>query len=45
MSSGGSGKTSGEIVYELAENVLGKLPDALDMDLASKEMFKVSECP
>ena len=41
MSSGGIGKTSDEIVYELAESVLGKLPDILDMELASKDMFKV----
>eukprot|EP00794_Sanderia_malayensis_P006345 gene6346-7072_t len=40
MSSGGTGKTSDEIVYELAESVLGKLPDSLDMELASKDMFK-----
>ena len=41
MSSGGSGKTSDEIVYELAESILGKLPDILDMDNAQKDLFKV----
>ena len=41
MSSGGSGKTSDEIVYELAESILGKLPDILDMENAQKDLFKV----
>lgn len=41
MSSGGTGKTSDEIVYELADSILGKLPDLLDMETASKELFKV----
>eukprot|EP00112_Aurelia_sp_Birch-Aquarium-sp1_P012490 Seg2627.4 transcript_id=Seg2627.4/GoldUCD/mRNA.D3Y31 product="Dynein heavy chain 6 axonemal" protein_id=Seg2627.4/GoldUCD/D3Y31 len=42
MSSGGTGKTSDEIVYELADSILGKLPDLLDMETASKELFKTS---
>ena len=41
MVSSGGGKTSDEIVYELAENILGKLPDNLDMDKASKALFEV----
>ena len=41
MSTGGSGKTSDEIVYELADSILGKLPDILDMENAHKDLFKV----
>ncbi len=41
MVSSGGGKTSDEIVYELAENILGKLPDNLDMDKADKALFEV----
>lgn len=41
MASGGSGKTSDEIVYELAESILSKLPAALDMEKADKAMFEV----
>lgn len=41
MSTGGSGKTSDEIVFELADSILGKLPDILDMDTAHKDLFKV----
>ena len=44
MSSGGTGKTSDEIVFELADSILGKLPDLLDMETASKELFKVRFC-
>jgi len=40
MSTGGSGKTSDEIVYELADSILGKLPDVLDMENAHKDLFK-----
>lgn len=43
MSTGGSGKTSDEIVYDLAESILGKLPDILDMDNAHKDLFKVKQ--
>ena len=42
LASGGSGKTSDEIVYELAESILGKLPDILDMETAHKDLFKVN---
>ena len=41
LASGGSGKTSDEIVYELAESILSKLPAALDMEKADKAMFEV----
>ena len=44
MASAGGGKTSDEIVYELAENILGKLPDNLDMEKANKGLFEVSYC-
>ena len=43
MVSSGGGKTSDEIVYELAENILGKLPDNLDMDKANKALFEVKK--
>lgn len=35
------GKTSDEIVYELAESILGKIPDTLDIDKSLPEMFEV----
>lgn len=41
MASGGSGKTSDEIVYELAESILSKLPVLLDMEKADKAIFEV----
>ena len=41
LASGGSGKTSDEIVYELADSILAKLPDALDMEKADKALFEV----
>ena len=41
LASGGSGKTSDEIVYELAESILSKLPLALDMEKADKAIFEV----
>ncbi|XP_015770017.1 PREDICTED: dynein heavy chain 6, axonemal-like [Acropora digitifera] len=40
LASGGSGKTSDEIVYELAESILSKLPAALDMEKADKAIFE-----
>ena len=42
LASGGSGKTSDEIVYELADSILSKLPNALDMEKADKAIFEVS---
>lgn len=41
LASGGSGKTSDEIVYDLADSILSKLPAALDMEKADKSMFEV----
>jgi len=43
LSSGGIGKTSDEIVYELSDNILSKLPDKLDMELAHKSLLVVSK--
>ena len=40
LASGGSGKTSDEIVYELADSILSKLPLLLDMEKADKVMFE-----
>lgn len=40
LASGGSGKTSDEIVFELAESILAKLPVLLDMEKADKSMFE-----
>ena len=40
LASGGSGKTSDEIVYELAESILSKLPVLLDMEKANKAIFE-----
>ena len=37
------GKTSDEIVYELAENILNRLPEKLDLEKASPEIFQVSQ--
>ena len=41
LSSGGGAKSSDEIVYELADSILGKLMDKLDIDNAKAEMFEV----
>lgn len=41
--SSGGGKTNDEIVYELAESILQKLPEKLDLDKALPEMFEVME--
>ena len=41
LASGGSGKTSDEIVYELADSILSKLPVLLDMEKADKVIFEV----
>ncbi|KAH3860157.1 hypothetical protein DPMN_023048 [Dreissena polymorpha] len=43
MSGGSSGKSNDDIVYELAESILGKLMDKLDIDLANREMFEPDE--
>jgi len=36
------GKSSDDIVYDLAESIKEKLPDKLDMDEARQDMFDVS---
>lgn len=41
LASSGGGKTNDEIVYELADSILSKLPDVLDMEKADKSLFKV----
>ena len=38
--SAGGGKTSDEIVYELAQSVLDRLPETLDIDQANPVMFE-----
>ncbi len=42
MASTGGGKTSDEIVYDLAESILNKVPDILDLDKAEQSLFEVS---
>ena len=42
LSSSSGEKTSDEIVFELAGNILNKIPDKLDIDKALPEMFEVS---
>ena len=39
----GGGKTNDEIVAELAENILGKLPEKLDPDNGLAELFEPNE--
>ena len=41
MASSGGGKTNDEIVYDLAESILHKIPDVLDLDEAEKSLFEV----
>ena len=41
MSAGGGGKSSDEIVYELAESILGKLMDKLDLENIRQDMLEV----
>ncbi len=40
VSSGGGGKSNDEIVYELADSILSKLPDKLDIDTAPQALFE-----
>lgn len=40
LGGGGGGKSNDDIAYELAENILGKLRDKLNLDDALKEMFE-----
>ena len=44
LAGSGGGKTSDEIVYELAENILNRIPEKLDLEKASPELFQVSMC-
>ena len=39
MSSGGSGKSNDEIVFELSDSILSKLPDKIDIEKAPQSMF------
>ena len=41
MASSGVGKTSDEIVFELSESILKRLPDILDLDNALPSLFEV----
>ena len=41
LASSGGEKTSDEIVFELAGNILNKIPDKLDIDAALPELFEV----
>ena len=41
MASSGGGKTNDEIVFELADSILGKIPEKMDIDKAVPEMFEV----
>ncbi|XP_074661680.1 dynein axonemal heavy chain 6-like [Tubulanus polymorphus] len=43
MSSGTSGKSNDDIVYELADSILEKLMDKLDLEEANQEMFEPDE--
>jgi dynein heavy chain len=40
VSAGGSGKSNDEIAYELADSILAKLPDKLDIELAPQSLFE-----
>ena len=41
LASTGGGKTNDEIVYELAESILNKIPEKLDIEKAVPELFEV----
>ncbi|GFR70594.1 dynein heavy chain 6, axonemal-like [Elysia marginata] len=43
LATGGAGKSNDEIVDELAQNIMGKLMDKLDIELAAAEMFQPDE--
>ena len=40
MAGSGGGKSNDDIVYELADSILARLPDMLDIDLAFQAMFE-----
>ena len=41
LATGGGAKSNDEIVDELAKNIMAKLMDKLDIELAASEMFQV----
>ena len=41
MSSGGGAKSNDEIVFELADSILGKVMEKLDLENAKADMFEV----
>ena len=43
VSSGGDGRSNDDIVYELADSILEKLMDKLDIEQANAELFKVRD--
>uniref|UniRef100_A0A1X7UKU1 AAA+ ATPase domain-containing protein n=2 Tax=Amphimedon queenslandica TaxID=400682 RepID=A0A1X7UKU1_AMPQE len=43
MASSGGGKTNDEIVYDLAENILQRIMDTLDLDKAEPSLFATNE--
>ena len=43
LSSGGGGKSNDDIVYELAESILEKVIDKLDIEEANSEMFETDD--
>jgi hypothetical protein len=40
VSSGGSGKSNDEIVYELSDSILSKIPEKLDIEKAPRALFE-----
>ena len=43
VSSGGSGQSNDEIVYDITESILAKLMDKLNIENANQAMFEVKE--
>jgi dynein heavy chain len=43
LASSGGGKTNDEIVYDLADNILNRIPDILDLDKAEPSLFQPGE--
>ena len=41
LASSGGGKTNDEIVYDLAENILQRIPHGLDLDKAEESLFAI----
>ena len=41
MASSGGGKTNDDIVFDLAESILNRIPDSLDLDNAEASLFEV----